>query len=561
MLFLTLLLCLALTPRPWQELLRQALVWEADRHKVDLTIGRMEGGPFDTLRLYDVHARQRGVSPASGGGTDLRIARVELTPDWSFSRRDAHRSWLRRLTVEGLTGRCDLTPAPALTGAASPASKPHGWLGRNLYRFVPQDFFVRADGFQVRRGRYHVQTRNLRLSGDRTAPGLLLVREVEIGGPGFQNTFLNRHGETLWQGNRLTITGMELAPGVRLASFAADGTHLGRRRVEATATLTVLGGEVRAQGAANLSRTHLGLEIAGTLKRLPLQSVARLVGLIGSAGGEIEQGNFSFRGDPENPLDAEMWLAAQATDFRWGRRRWQSLELQTVVLHRRVQVNRLELRQSQNLLSLKGEFPLPAQVADGKPPTAGHWWDAGFSCVVDARLEDLRALATLVGPRFPALDGRMSVNGTLESLPGRPGIDGYLNVEGSGLKVRTAPLDFLRSTLVFRGEEMEVADLQITHAGDYLTGKWTARLAGKGSYEGRLKVAVADRSVYTPALEGWLDLNRIGLGSEDPKAPLNLDGTFRGPGPQGEVVFQDNGTTTEPLRVPAPTVGDWWKDD
>ena len=547
----------------WQGILRMALTHEAARHGGDLTIGRIEGGLFDAFRLYGVRLRQHGLDPAANKvGTDLRIARVDLLPNWSWPQRaDTRRNWLKEVVLDGLSGRYDLSPPPGAGQAPAALDGSRSWLGRNAYRFIPGAFYVRGGTLLVRCGRYQLRASDLRLSGRRGSTGLLLARELEIAGPGFQNTFLHRHAGTVWQGTRLTLNGLEFAPGVNLATLTLDGTHLGRRHLDWNGKLSILGGEVRAQGGLNLSRTHLGLELAGTMRELPVQPVARLLGLMGTAAGLVEQGSFSFRGDPEDPSAAEMWLAAEATDFRWGRRRWQSLELQTVVLHRRVQVNRLELRQSRNQLSLRGEFPLSASVAGGTKPPAGHWWESGFSCTVDARLDDLHALSQLVGPRFPALEGRMSVNGTLEAMPGRPGIDGYLNVEGSQLTVRAAPLDYLRSTLLFRGDEMQVADLQATHGTDYFTGKWTTRLTGPSRYAGELRVAVQDRAVYTQALGGVFDPKQVGLASDDPHAPVQLDGSFHGPAPDGAAVFQTVGTTTEPVNFPVPNVGEWWRDD
>ena len=547
----------------WQGLLRMALTHEAARHGGELSIGRIKGSLFDTFQLYDVRLRQRGPGAVPGGtGTDLRVARVDLVPDWSLARhRATRRSWLREITLQGLSGQCDLSPPPGGSKAAGPFGGPRSWLCRNADRFVPGAFLVRSGELLVRRGRYSLRIQGLRINGSRGETGRLMVQELEIGGPGFQNTFLNRHAETGWQGDRLTVTGMDFAPGVRLASLTLDGEHLGRQHLDWEGNFAILGGEIRAQGGINLSRTQIGLEVAGTLRQLPVQSLARLLGLMGSADGLVQQGSFSFRGNPEDSSAAEMWLAAQATDFRWGRRRWQSLELQTVVLHRRVQVNRLELRQSRNRLSLHGEFPLPLP-ADGTKGTPGHpWWEAGFSCTVDARLDDLHALSQLVGPRFPELDGRMSINGALEAMPGKSGINGYLNVEGGQLMVRGAPLDYLRSTLIFRGDEMQVADLQATRGGDYFTGKWTTRLSGTPQYAGELRVAVKDRAAYTRALDGWFDLDKVGLASADPHAPVQLDGSFHGPGPNREAVFQAAGATVEPMSIPVPTIGEWWRDD
>ena len=155
----------------------------------------------------------------------------------------------------------------------------------------------------------------------------------------------------------------------------------------------------------------------------------------------------------------------------------------------------------------------------------------------------------------------MSLNGPLDALPGRPVTDGYLNIEGSQLTVRGAPLDYLRSTLIFRGEEMQVADLQATHGSDYFTGKWTARLTAPARYAGELRVAVKDRAVYAPALGGLIDLNPLGITSDDPHAPVQLDGTFHGPGSGGTAVFQSAGAAVEPVNVAVPAVGEWWRDD
>ena len=125
------------------------------------------------------------------------------------------------------------------------------------------------------------------------------------------------------------------------------------------------------------------------------------------------------------------------------------------------------------------------------------------SCQIDARLEDLAALADLCGPPAPAFAGRMSVNGTLGAQPGaQQAIDGYLNVEGTRLLLRGAPLDYLRSTLVFKDGGVQVADLQATHGGDYFTGTGSMRLDGPPRYEGVLRAAVGQPAVYAPALAG-----------------------------------------------------------
>ena len=106
-----------------------------------------------------------------------------------------------------------------------------------------------------------------------------------------------------------------------------------------------------------------------------------------------------------------------------------------------------------------------------------------------------------------------------------------------------------------------MADLQTTHGSDYLTGKWTTRLVGTPRYAGELRVAVKDRAVYTPALAGVLDLDRVGLTADDTHAPIQLDGTFHGPNANGGATFLGMGATDSPVNIPLPAVGEWWRDD
>ncbi len=560
LLALTLVVSALFYPPPWQTLLRGVLVRLAARQGGELTIGRMQGGLFDPIQLYDVCWRRPG-SPdgPADSGTDLRVIHAELTLAWPLPwRQKPTASNGQRLVLDGVSGRWDLSTVSGLASSTVQGrSRWDRWVDRLATRLVPTDFFLRGDDLTIHRNRYRLQVRGLRLSATRAATGAILAREVEITGPGFKNTLLNRHGQTLWQGDRLSLNGLDLGPGVRLLNVTLDGTHLRRQRLNWEGTLTAMGGEVRGQGAINFVHPRLALEVAGSLRRMPVAPLARLLGLVGPAGGQVDQGSFSFRGDPENWTAAEMWLTAQATNFRWGQRDWQNLELRATVLHQRIQIHRLELQQSHNRVSLTGECPLfpPGQLA-------GHWWEAGFSCNVDARLDDLHAVAQLFGSRLPALDGRMSVNGTLEAMPGRPGINGYLNVEGSRLSIRGAPLDYLHSTLLFRGNELNIADAQATQAEDYFAGRGSVNLVGPVSYQGELRLALADAGLYAPALAGVVDLAKAGLLVDGLRAPVRLEGVFYGPDAAGSTVFLTFGGLARRPGLPSPAGGgDWWGDN
>ena len=502
LLLLAAAISLASYPPPWQAAVRAWLVWQAGRQGCDLSVDAIAGGPFDPIHLYGIHCRQRDLPATADAGTDLRVAHAEVALAWTLPwRQRAGSSWIRQITLDGVRGQWDLSARGHRSG---PTTARSAWLDAFGAKLVPADFLLRAADATLRRGRYHLRVRGMILSGNRDDAGHFAARAVEVGGPHFNATLPDQHCQTLWQGDRLALSNLDLGHGILLARATLDGTHLARQRLDWDGDLHALGGTVRGQGAVNFSRARLALEVGGSLQNVTLGPLAGLMEITGPADGQVEQATFSFRGDPENWPAAEMWLAGRATAFRWGQRRWESLEMQAVVTNHRVQVHRLELRQDRNWLSLNGECSLPPDPQAAANGAAGRWWQAGFACNVDARLEDLHALAQLFGPPVPPVAGRMSINGRLSARPGTQGYDGYLNVEGSRLVIRGAPLDFVRSTLIFRGEELDVADLQATRGGDYLTGRGSIHLAGPPDFQALGRVSVEDLGVYAPAYAGLL---------------------------------------------------------
>ena len=376
------------------------------------------------------------------------------------------------------------------------------WPGAN---WQPAEFSVQADDLRLRRGPDALQLRGLSVTGEHGRSGAFEIREVRTEGPGFAWTLPGAHGRTFWKGGSLTISGVSDCDGTMAANGTVDLTHLGRGRLKWAGSLQLGDGEVRGQGAVDLARADAPLEVAATMRRTDLAPFARLLGVRGAVDGEVAQASCTFRGDPANLPAAQMSLSARATGFRWEDRRWQSLEVQAVVVNRRVRLNRLDLRQDGNRLALSGEYPLPPMDGAALRWTgADSWWQAaGFSGEVDARLEDLGAFAGLIGPGAPVLAGRMSVNGRLSAAASSGHVEGYLNVEGSRLNLNGAPLDYLRSTLLFRRGALEIADVQATQDTDYFTARG---IVGPVVRNGELRAKVLDASVYLPALAGWPEI-------------------------------------------------------
>ncbi len=502
---------LSLSPRPWQAALIEGLRWRAAQQGMEIEVAGAEGGLFDSIQLY-------GLRCSGGRSPGWSAARVDLEFGWRVPWIQKPRPWLRQVCIEGLTGVADLNPVPSAPETRAPSrpaqfagewmNRGRAWLTRHFdalaAKCVPAAIQARAHDFALIRHSHRLGVERLLLTAPSDAAGCVIAREVTIDGPKLTSRLAAISGTTQWKDGEFLLSGLDLGNGVRVTNASLSGAHLDRGRLDVDAELTALGGVARGQGSINFANPGLALEVAGSLENMPVAPLATLLGVSGRADGKVEQANFTFRGDPEDWPAAEMWLAGHATDFRWGRRRWESLEVRGIVVHRRVQVYELELRQSRNQLSFNGECPLPpSPSAEGDGNAGTPWWQAGFSFNVDARLEDLRSFAQLAGEQLPPLAGRMSVNGKLSARPGVPGIDGYLNVEGSAMSIRGVPLDYLHTTLVFKGEEVQAPDLQATRGGDYLAGKGSLRIIGtpRYRYQAELRGSIKDLSIYAPAYQ------------------------------------------------------------
>ena len=523
---------LLVLPPVWHGAVRGAVAWQASRHGCEATIERVRGGVFGATWLDGVHVR------ALSGNTELSAAHASfhLFASAPSSRRRV--AWLGDVRLDGVRGYLDLTPG----ADAGAASSRRNVLGAHA-RWQPADFSLQIDDLRLQHGHDAVRLLDLLVTGGRSGPGTFEVREVRAEGPGFACTLPSGHGRTFWMDSCLTFSGVSTHDGAAVANGTLDFSRIGRGHLKWECSLRMLGGEVRGQGAVDFSRADAPVEVAATMHRTSLAPFARLLGVRGPVDGEVVQASFTFRGDPADLPASQMSLSVHATGFHWEERCWQNLEVQAVVLYRRVRLNRFDLRQDGNRLSLSGEYPLPP--ADGLPLRwvgKDNWWqEAGFTANMDARLEDLGALGRLIGSSAPPLAGRISVNGRLSAAAGSPGVEGYLNVEGTRLSIRGAPLDYLRSTLLFRRGALEIADVQATQDADYFTAHGVVGLSeGNAGRRGEVRAEVRDASVYLPALAAWPEIaGRIA-------AVRRLDAALRVEG--GELIFDRwEGEATERL--------------
>ncbi len=497
---------------PW--LVERKLRDAAERRGLVPGWSRIEGSIFDVITIHGLHLVDARHTETS---TDLWIGRVEITPRISIPYFRPAESFAARVVLDGVRGRyvshatsgtVGEPPAPGAPVQPAPAAawptvtiKPPPFL-----RWLPEDFALSRSSFQLVRGTLSVRFTDLRVNGDLGRPGFAAARETDFTAGSRRVTLPAWRGVATWRRPSLALAGVELGNGVRLVSASLDLSRIAVGRLDADIAVEALSGKLRGQVGADFTAERPAFDVVGTLENVAVEPVAKLLGGGGPFAGRFDQGQFSFRGDPGDPLAASSSLRLNAREFRWKERRFQSLAAAATLVNRRVQVQQFDLRQEANAVSLTGETTLPERE---NPPVAifGSGWMIpllnGFTLTVQAKLEDLKALGTLLDPAFSDVTGRASVEGTIKGRLGD--FDGYLNLEGGNLVIRTLPLDFLKATLGFKGEEIALTDLQSTSGkSDYLTGSGSWQPLSSGRYAGELKAQIADLGRYAPTYVGAL---------------------------------------------------------
>ena len=507
-LFATAVICTVLHPAPVRWWVGRSIERAAAHRGLTAAYGPVRGTIFDVITIDDLRLRD----PANADGTDLFLARVEFSPSLSIPFLQRRDSLLESVVLDGVRGRYAFRPpAPAAPGAEpTTAAAPDPAAAAQpppFAQWLPARFVIQRVDLTLLRGNLSFRVARLRVFGEPGVAGFCAALETDFTAGTYSVTLPAWHGVATWQRPKLVLREIALGNGVNLASAALDLSRLPLGQLESEVTLAALGGTLRGQVSADFSGPRNFFDVAGSLQSVAVEPVARLLGGGGPFAGSFDRGQFSFRGDPGDPLAASSSLRVEAREFQWKERRFESLVAGATLVNRRLQVQQFELRQNKNLLRLSGESALPQvtepPVVSGFIGQAMAFLQTGFTCNVDARLEDLKALGQLVDPGFADLNGRMSVNGLVNGRA--EGLDGYLNIEGSMLQFRRMPVDSLKATAVLKGEEVQITDLQATSGkSDYFTGKGTWQPLGSGRYNAELKAQIADLGRYATAYVGAL---------------------------------------------------------
>jgi hypothetical protein len=465
--------------------LRQALKLEAMRLGFRLEIGELTGSLFHPIAFRNVK-----ISRASRSGIQTRLAIASAKAAFSLENLVFRRGsgWWKSLEIDGLDCEVQLSGRAALTSPQAPAAVATT-TGNALRYLTPSRIDARGVNLLVRQNDDFLRLRDARFGVSEVTPGQLRIEEVVFHRQELEKTFSAVQGATAVQDTKFSVANMTLAPGLVVEQISTDLADLAGGKLAVDFGVAAFGGTMR--GVIKGDERNGGLEINGSFAHISVASLAEFLESPETATGTVQEGKFSFRGSPYDLARATLSTRFEATDFSWGKRRWNSLVVGATMVDRRIQIPEFKLVQAHNELNAKGELTLPNP--------GSRWWQSDFSFDIAARINNLSELSALLGPGFAETAGKATVDGSIRGQ--NQFFTGQLVVSGSRLSYRTAPLEKLQATIKLNGNELQLTQCEFTHDEDYLRGHGVVNIIGDKRYWGELKASVRDLTLYSAFME------------------------------------------------------------
>lgn len=461
----------------------QAFAW---RHHARFTADRTEGSLWEPMVFTGVRVRHRSMA---GSDTVLEIARARASFSWKNLVFKKGTGWWRELALEGVRGSTEIPAEP--NAGRDTAEKSGGKNGEEKSPRVvlPSALVVRDADFLVRQKNDSVRFRGVAFRASNLESNEISIRAIEIREPWLDTRFADLRGTIALQDSRVTVANLPFEHALVLQSASANLVELARGRLLVDFALAAFGGTIRGDLKSSNRDENLNFESAGRFAQI---SVARLAAFLGEdADGTIREGKFTFHGSPRNLQKATISTRLEATDFRWGRRQWNSLVLGATAVNRRVMIPELQLRQAHNTLALNGDADIPPNWRD--------WWQGNFQCNVAAKIDSLSELSALFGTDPASIAGKLQVDGAVRGQS--KNFSGQLIIAGSHLSYRAAPLDELHAAVKLSGNEIQVPNAEIIHGADFVRGRGVVNILGEKRYWGELKASMADLALYSAIMQ------------------------------------------------------------
>ena len=462
--------------------LRLALIRAASEAGWFLEIGSVQAKLGQPVTLENV--RVRAANPeVSRTAADAK--RVEISLNWPWNAFFGVERFFRSLIIENVRGIIDLR-----AGAASKKPPPdvsqveERWLAKELLRCLPQYFEVWRCNleFAAPNQSYYFEGISADFSEERI--GAFRSAGAELRAGSLSRALGALQGVTAWKEGTAYLAGLDLWEGVRIESLSAQLARPGGAALALETSL--FGGSLRADVSFGSEKGHLAVDSAFSGSQLEVAPLAALFGFSGKAEGVIREGRLTFRGVAAHALDGEASLRLAADGFRWNKRGWESLEAGASMIHRRLTVSDLELKQKENILKGSGELSLDHGLAGiAKAP---------FLLNITASVKDLGALAGLFGPPFDEMSGRMSLSSSINGQEGK--LSGFMSLEASKMGFRKHPVDFGHVEMSFSNADAQITRCEFWSGDDFLRATGSVGISAPHAYSGEIRARVQDVARY-----------------------------------------------------------------
>ncbi len=463
---------------------RKAIGYFGPRLGLQLEIGSMRLHLFHPIEFHDV--RFRVTNPrASRTDAGARLIALGTNSLWQILFGDGR--VLSYLRLEGLSGTFDFRraalipqPMPSFTRAQQEQ------VSAIVLRFLPQRLRIVSSGAVFLADDQSYAVTGLNGDFDENTSGRLTVKSVLIEAGSIRQEILNGSAVTAWKDGALYLSDLGLRDEIVLRDFVANFVNIGG--VSLDWDVGAYGGTLRGNIVFGEEDHQLRLDAALSIVNLPVKPIPDLIALPAKADGIIRDARFTFRGNPDHPLDNEISLRISADNFRWNERGWQSLVAGVNYIGRRLYVTSFDLTQADNRISASGELAVPERLED--LPRAHYVGN------LSADVRDLSALAALAGPTFEKIGGQLYLHGALQGDDGQ--LRGYLNGEASRIRYESLPPASARVSIVARNDELQVPYAEVWAGNDRLEAHGSIGIREPHRYAGEVKGRIDDLGIYTP---------------------------------------------------------------
>lgn len=402
--------------------------------------------------------------------------------------------------------------------SAQPA--PFNWSA--LQSVLPLNFEIARLDLRVENGPTVIVLHNGAISGNQMESGRFNAGEFTITSPLFRQSFSQLRGATKWQENHLTIGGMNLARGLDLQYITIDLSRLDKQRADLQFDLDVLGGKIRGSVSNEWPGKHSIWNVAGTATGISLAQTSEALGFTDQLGGSLRACNFTFRGDPRDPMSGTASVWTELNGLSWHNRAADLIMLGAAFYNRQIQLQQLYIKQRKNELSMSGEGAIPSKSSD--------WLHPDFRGQILGNISDLGQFAELFGATPKAFAGTIAIEGTLDA--GQRKLGGYLTASGNAISFFKRQVDKLSAKLNLKTDALELEQFEVVRKKDFLRAQGRIDIAKEHDFSGSVEAKIGDAAEYFPleragakaAIPVRLNI-QIASGACDARASFTLPGS------------------------------------